>query len=72
MMKFELDIEVVDLITLGNLKRQRKYLKNELNRWEEDPRSDLNPTGHWMHEDDVVYNTKLIKALDKIIDYYGG
>jgi len=71
-MKFELDIEVVDLITLGNLKRQRKYLKNELNRWEEDPKTDLNPTGFWLHEDDVVHNTKLIKALDRIIDYYGG
>ena len=72
MMKFELDIEVVDLITLGNLKRQRKYLKNELKRWEEDPRTDQNPDGHWLHDDDAINSVKLIKALDKIIAFYGG
>lgn len=72
MMKFELDIDTADLITLGNLKRQRKFLKQELKRWKKNPKTDQNPIGYWMHNDDVINSAKLIKALDKIIDYYGG
>ena len=71
-MKFELDIDTADLITLGNLKRQRKFLKQELKRWKKNPKTDQNPNGYWMHDDDVINSAKLIKALDKIIAYYGG
>lgn len=72
MKKFELDMEAVDSITLGNLKNQRKYLKNELKRWKENPKTDINPDGYWLHDEDVIYNKKLVKALDIIIAYYGG
>jgi hypothetical protein len=61
--KLEIDFETADRITLLTLKENRKYLKKELKRHEE---------GAWMHPEDVVYNTRLIEALDVVIHYYGG
>ena len=61
--KLELDFETADNITLLVLKENRKYLKKDLKEHEK---------GAWMHPEDVVYSTKLIEALDVIIDYYGG
>jgi len=72
MKKIELDAEVADGIALAVLKEQRAYLKKELAQWKKNPRSDTNPTGHWMHPEDVVGNAQLIAALDVIIAYYGG
>ena len=63
-MKFELDYEVMDAMILKGLKEHRKMLKRGLKNHLEN--------GSWMHADDVVYNTKLIKAMKKIIRYYGG
>jgi len=64
--------EVADGITLKTLKCQRKYLKKELKRWKEDPRSDENPDGYWMHPEDVGRNTKMIGTLTEVIKYFGG
>ena len=72
MKKIELDSEVADGIALAVLKEQRAYLKKELAQWKKNPRSDANPTGHWLHPDDVTGNTQIISALDTIIDYFGG
>ena len=72
MRKIELDGEVADGITLSNLKDQRAYLKKELAQWKKNPKSDTNPTGYWLHPEDVVGNTQLIAALDVIIKYFGG
>jgi len=54
------------------LKDQRAYLKKELAQWKKNPKSDVNPTGYWLHPDDVVGNAQLITALDTIIAYFGG
>ena len=72
MKKIELDGEVADGIALAVLKDQRAYLKKELAQWKKNPKSEYNPTGHWLHPDDVVGNAQLIDALDKIIAYFGG
>ena len=64
--------EVADAITKANLIDAKNYLKSELEKWEENPKDDLNPDGYWLHPDDVVGNGKLIRALSLIIDYYGG
>jgi len=65
--------EVADGITKANLIEARKYLQSELDQWEANPRDDNNPTGYWLHPEDVVLNTKLIKAMDLLINnYYGG
>lgn len=63
---------VADGITLTTLKFQRKLLKKELKRWKENPRSDENPDGYWMHPEDVGKNTKLIGTLTEVIQYFGG
>lgn len=72
MKKIELDAEIADGIALAVLKDQRAYLKKELAQWKKNPKSDTNPTGHWLHPDDVVGHAQLIAALDTIIAYFGG
>ena len=61
--KLEIDYETADRITLITLKDNRKCLKKELKDYGK---------GAWMHPEDVVYNTKLVEALDVVIHYYGG
>jgi hypothetical protein len=72
MKNLEIPFEVADGITRVNLIESRNYLKSELEQWHENPRDENNPTGYWMHPDDIVKNSKLIRAMDLIIDYYGG
>jgi hypothetical protein len=64
--------EVADGLTRANLLEAKRYLQSELDKWAENPKDELNPTGYWLHPDDVVNNGKLIRALSLIIDYYGG
>jgi hypothetical protein len=64
--------EVADSITLQTLKWQRKYLKKELKRWKENPRTDENPDGYWMHPEDVTKNAQMISKLTEVIKYFGG
>jgi hypothetical protein len=72
MKKIELDGEIADGIALAVLKEQRAYLKKELAKWKKNPKSDVNPTGYWLHTDDVVGHIQLIAALDTLISYFGG
>jgi len=72
MKQLTIPYEVADNITLATLLDQRTYLQEELDKWNANPKTDSNPTGYWMHPDDVVYNTKLINALNVVINYYGG
>ena len=72
MKKIELDGEIADGIALAVLKDQRAYLKKELAQWKKNPKSETNPTGYWLHPEDVVYNMQTIAALDVVIDYFGG
>ena len=66
-----IDGDTADRITLLTLKEQRSYLKKELAAWKKNPKTDENPTGVWMHPEDVVLNTHLISALNLIIKYFG-
>ena len=68
----ELPVEVADQITLASLLDHRKYLKSELKQWKKNPRTDTNPDGYWLHPEDVVKNTELVKYFDGLIKYYGG
>lgn len=61
--KLEIDIETAERICLLSLKDHKKYLKKELKDHKK---------GFYLHPEDVVYNQKLIEALDVIIHYYGG
>lgn len=64
-MKYEIDSETADRITLCCLKDHLNYLQEEL--------KDHKENGSYMHPEDV-YNSEnvLIPALETIIDYYGG
>ena len=59
----EIDFDTADRITVITLKEQRKYLKKELADFKK---------GEYLHPEDVVNNTRLVQALDLVIDYYGG
>jgi hypothetical protein len=72
MKELTIPYEVSDGITLATLVDARKYLQSELDRWNANPKTDSNPTGYWMHAEDVVYNTQLISAMNVVIKYYGG
>jgi hypothetical protein len=62
-----LDGETADRITALNLKDYRKYLKKELADWKKNPRTEDNPTGYWLHPEDVTGNIRRIEALNLII-----
>ena len=62
-----LDGETADHITLLTLKEWRSHYKKELAEWRKNPRSDANPTGVWMHPDDVALNIRTIDALNLLI-----
>jgi hypothetical protein len=66
-----LDGDTADRITVLTLKEQRAYLKKELKEWRKNPRTEANPTGHWLHPEDVGKNEILIHHLDAVIAYFG-
>ena len=63
MAKLEIDIETAERIALVSLKDHQKYLRKELKDHKK---------GAYLHPEDVVYNTRLLEALDLIVKYYGG
>jgi hypothetical protein len=67
MKSIELDIETADRITVLSLKNYRDSLKKELREWKKNPKSDSNPTGYWLHADDVVGNTRRIKLIEELL-----
>lgn len=64
--------EVADGITKANLIDGRNYLQSELDQWHANPKTEDNPDGYWLHPEDVVNNMNLIRAMNLLIDYYGG
>ena len=62
-----LDGDTADRITVLNLKEYRGYLKKELSEWKKNPQTDTNPTGVWLHPEDVAKNTVVIEALNTVI-----
>jgi hypothetical protein len=65
MKKLEISFECADAITLANLQNARKYHKSELNKKKKNP-------SYWIHPEDQVLYGEYIRALDVLIDYYGG
>lgn len=63
MAKLEIDIETAERLALISLKDHQKYIKKELKDFKK---------GSYLHPEDVVYNTRLLEALDTVIKYYGG
>ncbi len=65
-----LDGEAADRITVLNLKEYRGYLKKELSDWKKNPKTEDNPTGYWLHPEDVTLNIRVIEALNLVIKQY--
>lgn len=72
MANLEISHETADAITRDNLKDWRDYLQSELDKWEANPKNEMNPDGYWMHPEDVVGNKKYIAACNLIIHAFGG
>ena len=51
-----LPVEAADSITIANLSNMRNYLQSELDQWKANPKNDNNPTGYWLHPEDVNKN----------------
>lgn len=66
-----LDGDTADRITVLTLKEQRDYLKSELKQWRKNPKTEANPTGYWLHPEDVGKNEIMIHHLDAVIAYFG-
>lgn len=63
MSKLEIDYETAERITLSCLKDHRVHIKKELKAFKK---------GEYMHPEDVVHNTRLLEALETVVEYYGG
>lgn len=62
--QFTLDYDVVDRLTLLNLKDYRKTIKKRV--------KDHLKKGTYIHPEDLAINQKLLPALDLLIDHFGG
>jgi hypothetical protein len=67
-----LDAESADRITLLNLKEYKSYLTKDLAKWRKNPKTKDNPTGFWLHPEDVTGHAAAINALNLVIKHYGG
>jgi hypothetical protein len=47
-------------------------MQSELDQWTANPKDEDNPTGYWMHPEDVVSNMKYIRQINSILEYFGG
>ena len=67
MKRLEIDKETADRITVLNLKDYRNYLNKELRQWEKNPKSKDNPTGYWLHPEDVVGNKRRVTLINELL-----
>lgn len=70
--KLAIDYETADKITVLNLKDYRDNLQTELDKWRANPKTENNPGGYWLHDEDVVNNIKVIDAISIVLKQYGG
>jgi hypothetical protein len=70
MKKIQIDSETADRITALALRDYRACLKKQLKSWKANPKTEDNPTGYWLHPEDVGINIQTIAALDLIISHY--
>lgn len=71
MRKIELDGDIADRIALLVLKEHRELLQEQLTKWQKNPKSETNPSGYYLHPEDVTGNMQLVMALDLLVQYFG-
>ena len=62
-----IDHETAGRLTKLYLEDYRAYLKKELRDWKKNPKSETNPTGYWLHPEDVVGNMHRVDLLTEIL-----
>jgi len=62
-----IDHETAGRLTKLYLEDYRAYLKKELKAWKKNPKNDLNPTGYWLHPEDVVGNMRRIDLITELL-----
>jgi hypothetical protein len=67
-----IDWETADRIARLTLTDYRDRLQEELDKWNANPQSDTNPTGYWMHPEDVTRNCRTVKLIDELLKDFGG
>jgi hypothetical protein len=72
MREIKIPSEVADGITKATLIDYRDYLQSELDQWHANPKTEDNPTGYWLHPEDVGINHNLIRSMNLLIEYFGG
>ena len=68
---FMIPQSAADAITVQNIQEYRSYLQSELDQWHANPKDESNPTGYWLHPEDLANNYKLIAAMTMLIKYFG-
>jgi len=68
---FMIPQSAADAITVQNIREYRSYLQSELDQWHANPKTEDNPTGYWLHPEDLAINYKLIAAMTLLIKYFG-
>ena len=64
-MKIDINLEEVDKIAAQSLLDHYEFTLNDTVRYE------IDPDGSWLHDDDYLYNKKLLKALRRVLKHYG-
>lgn len=72
MRNISLPQEAMNSITVANLKDWYDYLVEETAKYHSNPQSKDNPSGYWMHPEDVILNSRYIDALKLLIPAFGG
>jgi hypothetical protein len=65
--KFEIDHETAGKITKLWLEDYRAYLKKELRDWKKNPKTETNPSGNWLHPQDVVGNMRRVDLITELL-----
>lgn len=65
--KFEIDWLTAQRITALCLKDYRDNMSSDLKKWRKNPKTESNPTGVWMHAEDVAGNIRRIDIIEEIL-----
>jgi hypothetical protein len=64
--------QAADGIASDVLRDHYERLRKELKQWKKNPWTNDNTSGHYLHPDDVVLNTRLIQAMELLLNQYFG
>ena len=69
-MDLKLSFEAAESITIDYLKWHRTVIQEDIDEYLKNPRSPENPSGKYLHPDDVVLYSKLVTSIDFLLENY--